>query len=94
MRYLTSILALSVLLPLQSTLKVDVNLVSIFATVHDEFGNFVTDLDQDDFRLFEDGPALAYRDLREEGRSRYERGGSDRQQRQFRRCPRLDQVWR
>ena len=58
MRYVTLLLALPVLLPLQSTLRVDVNLVSIFATVQDEFGNFVTDLEQDDFRLFEDDRRL------------------------------------
>ena len=58
MRSLILLLALPVLLPLQSTLRVDVNLVSIFATVQDEYGNFVTDLAEDDFRLFEDDRQL------------------------------------
>ena len=58
MRSLALLLALPVLLPLQSTLRVDVNLVSIFATVQDEYGNFVTDLTEDDFRLFEDDRQL------------------------------------
>jgi len=35
-------------------LKVDVNLVNVFATVKDEHGNFVTDLSKDDFRVYED----------------------------------------
>jgi VWFA-related protein len=39
----------------QQTLKVDVNLVNIFATVKDGQGNFVSDLDKSDFRLYEDG---------------------------------------
>jgi VWFA-related protein len=38
----------------QDTLKVDVNLVNIFATIKDEHGNFVTDLTKDDFRIYED----------------------------------------
>jgi len=38
----------------QDTLKVDVNLVNIFATVKDAKGNFVTDLRKDDFRVYED----------------------------------------
>src|SRR5262245_62701029 len=46
----------SVCIPLgyPQTLKVDVNLVSIFATVKDEAGNFVTDLGKADFRVYED----------------------------------------
>jgi Ca-activated chloride channel family protein len=36
------------------TLKVDVNLISVFATVKDERGSFVTDLTKDDFRVYED----------------------------------------
>jgi Ca-activated chloride channel homolog len=36
------------------TLKVDVNLINVFATVKDERGNFVTDLTKDDFRVYED----------------------------------------
>jgi len=39
------------------TLKVDVNLISVFATVKDSQGNFVTDLTKDDFRIYEDGRA-------------------------------------
>lgn len=39
----------------QQTIRVDVNLVSVFATVHDEKGQFVTGLGRDDFHLFEDG---------------------------------------
>src|SRR5438552_8356449 len=38
----------------QQTLKVDVNLVNIFATVKDDQGNFVTNLTKDDFRIYED----------------------------------------
>jgi Ca-activated chloride channel homolog len=38
----------------QQTLKVDVNLVNVFATIKDPQGNFVTDLTKDDFRLYED----------------------------------------
>ena len=38
----------------QQTLKVDVNLVSVFATVKDDRGNFVTDLSRGDFRVYED----------------------------------------
>jgi Ca-activated chloride channel family protein len=37
------------------TLKVDVNLVNIFATVKDEGGGFVENLRKDDFRVYEDG---------------------------------------
>ena len=36
------------------TLKVDVNLVNVFATVKDEHGEFVADLNRDDFRVYED----------------------------------------
>ena len=36
------------------TLKVDVNLVNIFATVKDQQGNYVKDLTKDDFRVYED----------------------------------------
>jgi Ca-activated chloride channel family protein len=39
---------------LSQTLKVDVNLVNIFATVKDPQGNFVTNLTKDDFRVYED----------------------------------------
>jgi Ca-activated chloride channel homolog len=38
----------------QQTLKVDVNLVNIFATVKDDAGSFVTDLNREDFRVYED----------------------------------------
>jgi len=38
----------------QQTLKVDVNLVNVFATVKDENGNFVTNLTKEDFRIYED----------------------------------------
>src|SRR5882762_9446915 len=38
----------------QQTLKVDVNLVNIFATVKDDAGGFITDLNRDDFRVYED----------------------------------------
>src|SRR2546422_6804689 len=50
-------LFLCVAIPLcfsQQTLKVEVNLVNIFATVKDEQGNFVTNLLKDDFRIYED----------------------------------------
>lgn len=36
------------------TLRVDVNLVNVFATIKDEHGNFVTDLKREDFRIYED----------------------------------------
>ena len=36
------------------TLKVDVNLVNVFATVKDRQGNFVGNLAKDDFRIYED----------------------------------------
>lgn len=50
---------MAVLPPLLHTqnLKVDVNLISVFATVKDSQGNFVTDLTKDDFRVYEDGRA-------------------------------------
>jgi Ca-activated chloride channel homolog len=38
----------------QQTLKVDVNLINVFATVKDQQGNFVTDLQKQDFRLYDD----------------------------------------
>jgi VWFA-related protein len=40
---------------LAQTLKVDVNLINVFATVKDSQGNFVTNLSKDDFKLYEDG---------------------------------------
>jgi VWFA-related protein len=43
-----------VALCLSQTLKVDVNLVNIFATVKDQQGNFVTNLTKADFRVYED----------------------------------------
>ncbi|PYS53396.1 MAG: hypothetical protein DMG13_12785 [Acidobacteria bacterium] len=39
----------------QQTLKIDVNLVNVFATVKDEHGDFVTNLNRDDFRVYDDG---------------------------------------
>jgi Ca-activated chloride channel family protein len=39
----------------QRTLSVDVRLVSIFATLQDSSGNFVTNLNAEDFRVYEDG---------------------------------------
>jgi len=36
------------------TLKVDVNLVNVFATVKDDRGNFITDLSKEDFRVYDD----------------------------------------
>ena len=38
----------------QQTLKIDVNLVNVFATVKDEHGDFVTNLTRDDFRVYDD----------------------------------------
>ena len=38
----------------QQTLKVEVNLVNIFATIKDDSGNFVTNLTKDDFRVYQD----------------------------------------
>src|SRR5689334_18809665 len=40
--------------PRQDTLKVDVNLVNVFVTVKDAAGNFVSDLNRDDFRVYDD----------------------------------------
>ena len=39
----------------QDSLKVDVNLVNVFATVQDERGEYVTTLTTDDFRIYDDG---------------------------------------
>jgi len=54
----SAVIALLVCAPgalcLSQTLKVDVNLVNIFATVKDQQGNFVTNLTKDDFRVYED----------------------------------------
>ncbi len=36
------------------TLKVDVNLVNVFATIKDDRGNFITNLSKEDFRLYDD----------------------------------------
>ena len=47
--------ALALWLPIQSTIKVDVNLVNVFATIQDADGRYVTDLGRDDFELYEDG---------------------------------------
>ncbi len=49
------ILSLSLLVPLQSVLTVDVNLVNVFATVQDGEGRYVSGLGRDDFRVIEDG---------------------------------------
>jgi Ca-activated chloride channel homolog len=38
----------------QDSLKVDVNLVNVFATVQNEQGEFVTDLTSNDFRVYDD----------------------------------------
>jgi Ca-activated chloride channel family protein len=38
----------------QETLRVEVNLVNVFVTVQDERGEFVTDLDRSDFRVYDD----------------------------------------
>ena len=46
---------LSLLLPQQSTIQVEVNLVNIFVTVQDENGRFVDGLTAEDFRVLEDG---------------------------------------
>ncbi len=57
-RLLTALLFLGVFVSLcfpQQTLKVDVNLVNVFATVKDDQGNFVTNLNKDDFRVLDDG---------------------------------------
>lgn len=42
-------------LPAQETLRVDVDLVGVFLTVHDSDGAYVSGLERDDFRVFEDG---------------------------------------
>jgi Ca-activated chloride channel homolog len=38
----------------QDTLRVDVNLVNVFVTVQNEGGEFITSLNRDDFRIYED----------------------------------------
>ncbi|HYR42891.1 MAG TPA: VWA domain-containing protein [Terriglobia bacterium] len=38
----------------QQTLKVEVNLVNVFATVKDNQGNFITGLSKEDFRVYDD----------------------------------------
>jgi Ca-activated chloride channel family protein len=55
-RLLLVTLLLCAVLPLcvAQTLKVDVNLINIFATVKDDHGQFVTNLTKDDFRVYED----------------------------------------
>jgi len=55
-RLLLVALLLCAALPLcvAQTLKVDVNLINIFATVKDDQGRFVTNLTKDDFRVYED----------------------------------------
>jgi Ca-activated chloride channel homolog len=52
---ITLLLCICVPLCLAQTLKVDVNLINIFATVKDTHGNFVSDLSKEDFRVYEDG---------------------------------------
>jgi Ca-activated chloride channel family protein len=47
--------ALSVAVPSQQPLKVDVTLVNVVMTVQDEAGRFVTDLKESDFKIYEDG---------------------------------------
>jgi len=56
MRLLLTVLLLGTAVPVYSpqNLKVDVNLINVFATVKDEQGNFVTSLSKDDFRVYED----------------------------------------
>ncbi len=49
------IVILPLWVPLQSVLKVDVNLVNVFATVQDEEGRYVGGLSREDFRVVEDG---------------------------------------
>lgn len=51
---LCSMAALCFQIAAGQTLKVDVNLVNVFATVQDERGYFVQDLKRDDFRIYED----------------------------------------
>jgi Ca-activated chloride channel family protein len=55
-RLLLIVLLLCAAVPLcfPQNLKVDVNLINVFATVKDEQGNFVTSLSKDDFRVYED----------------------------------------
>src|SRR5687767_9256388 len=51
---LCALVSLCLQLAAQQTLKVDVNLVNVFATVKDDRGNFVANLNRDDFRIYED----------------------------------------
>src|SRR5262245_48472528 len=54
-RFFRVALLLCVAIPLAGqNLKVDVNLVNIFATVKDDRGNFVTGLTKEDFRIYDD----------------------------------------
>jgi Ca-activated chloride channel homolog len=50
----TLLLCAALPLCVAQTLKVDVNLINIFATVKDDQGQFVTNLTKDDFRVYED----------------------------------------
>ena len=54
MFFVALLFCVSVPLCFPQTIKVDVNLINIFATVTDEQGNFVTNLSKDDFRVYED----------------------------------------
>ena len=55
-KLLRAALILCAFVPLSfaQNLKVDVNLVNIFATVKDDQGNFVTGLNKEDFRIYDD----------------------------------------
>jgi Ca-activated chloride channel homolog len=53
-RWLPLGLPVALILPLQTTLEVDVDLVNVFLTVHDRDGSYVTGLEAEDFRVFED----------------------------------------
>ena len=52
---LLSTAALVFAVPAQQTLRVDVDLVNVVMTIQDSQGRFVTDLNQNNFRVYEDG---------------------------------------
>lgn len=54
-RVITIFLLIPVLARAQDTIKVDVETVQVYATVTDVKGRFVTDLEQPNFRVIEDG---------------------------------------
>ena len=57
-RLIGAVLLLLSTIAYAQTLKVDVNLVNVFATVKDDRGNFVSNLSKEDFRVYDDDQPL------------------------------------